>query len=89
MEMSRRKQLGRERLEVYLLHLLLAYRPLLQISGLLFFGYAIAITFVSPKAGVAVLVLAILLLACTVSYPGMLCLARIGAWLGTAGNHDD
>jgi hypothetical protein len=87
--MSRRRQLDRERLEVYLLHLLLGYRPLLQVSSLLLLGYAIAVTFASPKAGIATLVLAIPLLACTLSYPGMLYLARIGAWIGTVWKRDD
>jgi hypothetical protein len=87
--MSNRRRLARERLEIYLVHLLLAYRPLILIGGLLLLVYAIVGMIISSPAGYASLVPAIFLLLLGNSYPVALYTARLGAWIGTLGRHDD
>jgi hypothetical protein len=87
--MSNRRRLARERLEIYLVHLLLVYRPLIQISGLLLLAYALAAIFIEPLVGNAVLLPAIFLLLLSNSYNVALYTARLGAWLGTLGRQDD
>jgi hypothetical protein len=59
--MSNRRRLRRESLEVYLVHLILAYRPLILIFGLALLVYAIAAMFINPLAGYAILLPAIFL----------------------------
>jgi hypothetical protein len=49
--MSNRRRLARERLEIYLVHMILAHRRLLWLVGLLLLVYAIATMFVNPLAG--------------------------------------
>ncbi len=51
--MFNRKRLARERLEMYLVHLILAYRYLILISGLLLLVYAGVILFRTLLAGIA------------------------------------
>jgi len=79
---GRRRNKDKELLEVYLLHLLLAYRPLLRISGIFLFIYAL-VSLSFSEIGLFVFWLAILLLALTVSYRFMLYFAKFGAWFGT------
>jgi ABC-type polysaccharide/polyol phosphate export permease len=87
--MSNRRRLARERLEVYLLHLLLAYRHLILIVGMLMLAYAIAILFTNPPAGTVILVPAIFLLLLSNSFNVALYTARLGAWIGTLWKDDD
>jgi hypothetical protein len=89
MKMSKRRQLDRESLEVYLLHLLLAYRPLLQVMGLLLFVLAFVTSSLSPRAGIFVLGLAVIFLIATFSYSVLLYIARLGAWIGTVWKWED
>ena len=89
MKISKRRQLDRERLEVYLLQLLLAYRPLIQVMGLLLLVLAFVTFLFSPPAGTLSLGLAVVFLMPTLSYPAMLYLARAGAWIGTAWKRED
>ncbi len=60
--MSKRRQLARERLEYYLIYLILAYRRLILIVGLILLVFAIANIFLNRIAGFALLLPAILLL---------------------------
>jgi len=83
-----RKRLARERLEMYLVHLLLAYRYLILISGLLVLVYAFAIMFTTPLAGIAVLLPAIFLLLLSSSFNVVVYTARLGAWIGTLWRHE-
>jgi hypothetical protein len=76
-------------LEVYLLNLLLAYRPILQIGGVVLLVYAVVSIAISPKVSIVVLVLAIFLLLITFSYQATLYLAKIGAWIGTLRKNND
>lgn len=87
--MSNRQRLARERLEIYLVHLLLAYRPLILIGGLLLLAYAILAMIARSPAGYASLVPAVFLLLLGRLYPVALYTARLGAWIGTLWRHDD
>ena len=87
--MSNRQRLARERLEIYLVHLLLAYRPLILIGGLLLMVYAILAMVASSVTGFASLVPAVFLLLLGSSYPVVLYTARLGAWIGTLWRHGD
>ena len=87
--MSNRRRLARERLEIYLVHLILAYRRLILGVGLLLLVYAIAAMFMSPLAGGAVLLPAIFLILLSNSFNAALYTARLGAWIATLGRHDD
>ena len=86
--MYNRRRLARERLEIYLLHLLLAYRPLIVIAGVLLVVYAIIALVVSPVVGGAALVPAMFLLLLGYSYPVSLYTARLGAWIATLWRHE-
>ena len=87
--MSNRRRLARERLEIYLVHLLLAYRRLIFIFGLLLLVYAVIFLFINSLVGFASLVPAIFLLLLSNSYPVTLYTARLGAWIGTLGRHEE
>jgi hypothetical protein len=81
--MYNRRRLARERLEIYLVHLLLAYRQVIFISGLLLLVYAIVTMFTRLIIGNAILLPAIFLLLLSNSYNVALYTARLGAWIGT------
>jgi len=87
--MSNRRRLARERLEIYLVHLLLMYRRMIWIAGLLLLMYAIVTLFMDSMMGYAALVPAIFLLLLSSSYNVTLYTARLGAWVATLGRHDD
>jgi hypothetical protein len=87
--MSNRRRLARERLEIYLVHLLLAFRPLIFVAGLLLLVYAIIALIASSLTGFASLVPAVFLLLLGSSYPVVLYTARLGAWIGTLWRHGD
>ena len=81
--MSKRHKLDRDGLEVYLLNLLLAYRPLLFVSGIFLFFYAIGMISRSFIAGVVTFLPPIFLLLLCFSYQLTLSTAKFGAWLLT------
>ena len=87
--MTDRRRLARERLEIYLVHLLLAFRPLILISGLLLLAYVFVTVFIYPFAGYVVLVPAVYMILLGSSYNVARYTARLGAWIGTIGRHDD
>ena len=87
--MPNRQQIAREKLEIYLVHLLLAYRRLIFIVGLLLLIYAITSLLINLQLGFASLVPAIYLLLLSSSYKVTLYTARLGAWIGTLGRYDD
>ena len=87
--MSNRRQLARERLEYYLVYLILAYRRLILIVGLILLVIAIANIFLNRIAGFAALLPAILLLLLSNSYNAVVYTARLGAWIGTLWRYDD
>ena len=87
--MSNRRQLARERLEIYLVHLLLMYRRFTLIVGLLLLAYAIVTIFVDRIAGFATLFPAIFLLLLGNSYNFVVYTARLGAWIATLWRQED
>jgi hypothetical protein len=87
--MPSRRRLARERLEYYLLYLILAYRYLILLGGLALLVFAAAFLFVNPYAGFVILVPALFLLLVSSSYNAVLYTARLGAWIGTLGRFDD
>ena len=86
--MSNKRKLDRDGLEVYLLNLLLAYRPLLFICGVFLLFYAIGAIATSPWAGLIAFLSAAFLLILSYSYNLSLQIARLGAWLGTRWRRD-
>ncbi len=68
---------------------MMAYRPLLQISGIALIVYAIVTITISPMVIFAVLGLAVSIILITFSYRLTLLLAKIGAWIGSAWKMDD
>ena len=87
--MSNRQRLAREKLEIYLVHLLMAFRRLIFIVALFLSVYSIAMLFINPVVGVASLIPAIYLLLLSNSYPVTLYTARLGAWIGTLWRQDE
>ena len=87
--MSNRRRLDRERLEYYLTYLILAYRRLIFIAGLLLLVYAIATMFINLFGGVVVLITAVYFLMLSSSYNITVYTARLGAWIGTLWKSDD
>ena len=87
--MSNRRRLARERLEYYLVYLILMYRRLISIVGFLFLTYAVTTIFVNRVAGFAALVPAIFLLLLGNSYNAVVYTARLGAWIGTLWRNDN
>jgi len=84
-----RRRLARERLEIYLVHLLLMYRRFTLIVGLLLLAYAIVTIFVDRIAGFATLFPAIFLLLLGNSYNVVVYTARLGAWIATLWRQED
>lgn len=87
--MPDRRRLARERLEIYLVYLILAYRRLILIAGLILLVYTITALLLGSIAGFASLIPAIFLLLVSTSYHAALYTARLGAWIGTLWRNDD
>ena len=81
--MPKKHKLDRDGLEVYLLNLLLAYRPLLFVSGIFLFFYAIGMVSKSFIVGSVTFLPPIFLLLLCFSYHITLSTAKLGAWLLT------
>ncbi len=79
----------RERLEIYLVHLLLAYRRLTLIVALLMLAYAVTILYLKPLLGLVSLLPAVYLLLLSSSYNVALYTARLVAWIGCLGKNED
>ncbi len=87
--MSNRQRLARERLEYYLVYLILAYRRLILIVGLLLLVFAIANIFLNRIVGFAGLFPAIFLLLLGNSYNVVVYFARLVAWIATLWRQED
>jgi len=87
--MSNRRQLARERLEYYLTYLILAYRRLIFIAGLLLLSYAFMTMFINLPGSIIALIPAIYLLLLGNSYNITVYTARLGAWIGTLWRNND
>jgi hypothetical protein len=87
--MSNRRRLARERLEYYLVYLILAYRRLILIVGLFLLVFAIANIFLNQIAGFAALFPSIFLLLLGNSYNAVVYTARLVAWSATLWGQED
>ena len=87
--MFNRRRLARERLEYYLVYLILAYRRLILIVGLLLIVFAIATIFLDRIAGFVALFPAIFLLLLGNSYNVVVYTARLVAWFATLWRQED
>lgn len=87
--MSNRKRLAREHLEYYLTYLMLAYRRLFFITGLLLLIYAFTTMFINQTSGILTMIPAIYLLLLSNSYNIIVYTARLGAWIGILWRQDD
>ena len=87
--MSNRRHLARERLEYYLVYLILAYQRLILIVGLILLVYAIATIFLNRIAGFAALLPVIFLLLLGNSYNVVVYSARLVAWIATLWRQED
>ena len=87
--MSNRQRLARERLEIYLVHLILMYRRLILIVGMLLLAYTATTILVNQAAGFAALLPAVFLLLLSNSYNAVVYTARMGAWIGTLWRNDN
>ncbi len=87
--MPQKRNLKRESLEVYLLYLLMGYRPMFNISGLLLLVCTVFAWRISNLAGNISLLLAFLLLLVAYSDSFVRFLAKAGAWIGTIGRKSD
>ncbi len=83
--MFNHKKLSRERLEIYVVHLLLSYRPLIVICGLCFLLFSSALFIFSLLGGSIIGVVAVFVLLLGFSYPVVLFTARLWAWVATLG----
>jgi hypothetical protein len=86
--MYNRKRLDRERMEVYLVHLLLKYRGWIMVGGISMLVYAVATVIASPLAGTILAAVAAVPLLIAGSYRAVVFAARLGAWIGTLGSND-
>ena len=87
--MSNRQRLARERLEIYLVQLILIYRRFIWVIGMLLLIYAVGTLLVNSVLGFAALVPALFLFALGNSYTAVLYTARLGAWIGTLWRHNN
>jgi hypothetical protein len=87
--MTKRRNLDREKIELYFVYLLLAYRPILRISGLLILLYSIVVWSINSIAGFVALVVSIFLVLPSFSYQATVYLAKFGAWVWTIGKKND
>jgi hypothetical protein len=76
--MFNRRKLARERIEVYLVHLLLAYQYWIFRGGLVILVLGVAVILVHPPAGYPFLLPAFYLILLSSSYRIVLYTARIG-----------
>lgn len=86
--MADKRKLDREGLEIYLLNLLLAYRPLLFVCGIFLLFYAIGMLTQSVLVGLVTLLPPIFLLLMCYSYHLTLQTAKFAAWLRTLWQRD-
>lgn len=87
--MSNRRRLERELLEYYLVYLILAYRRLILIVGLLLLAFGITTIFVNRIVGFAALLPAIFLLLLSNSYNAVVYTAQLVAWIATPWRQED
>lgn len=87
--MSNRRRLARERLEIYLVHLLLAYRQVIFIVALITLSYAIFILTTNLLLGFICLLHSVYLLLLSSSYNVTVYTSRMVAWIATLGRGEE
>jgi hypothetical protein len=85
MSMFNRQRLKREKLEIYLVYLLLAYRHLYLLVGIFLLAYAIVVLGKHTLSGSFLLLPAGFMLLLSFSYEAVHYLSRIIAWAATIG----
>ena len=80
--MSKRNRLDQEKLEIYFLQILLAFRPLLMFAGLIVLLFGLATFSLNPIFGIITLLVAFIVLVIASSYQASLLAARLAAWIG-------
>ncbi|HSG42286.1 MAG TPA: hypothetical protein VLA72_03945 [Anaerolineales bacterium] len=83
--MKRKRNLDREGLEVNLLNLLLVYRPIIQLCGLIIFVHGVVMIPNSISVGSITFAVAVFLYLVTRFSKLTFHLAKFGAWIGTLG----
>ena len=86
--MSTQKRLDRERLEAYCVYLLLSYRPLIFVCGLVILIYSLVTTIKFPVFGGVLIIIASFLILLGSSFQLVLFTARLGAWIATLGRNE-
>ncbi len=81
--MIKRRNLHKESMAVYFLHLLLAYRPILRRIGYLILISSVIALLFSPLLSSISLFVAIFLILFSTSHTLTQYLAKLGAWVGT------
>jgi hypothetical protein len=87
--MSSPKKLKREKLEVYLVNLLMAYRPLMLLSGFTLLIFGLVAISISLPASLITMGLALSLFMLAYSYQALLFFAKLCANIGTIWYQDD
>lgn len=87
--MSKRRQLRRESLEVYLVHFILKYRYILVLIGFLLMGYSFFVLSREFLIGSIFLLPSIYLLLLGFSFPVVLFTSRVAAWLATLNSGEE
>ena len=88
MGMYNRRRLKREKLEIYLVYLLLGYRYLNLIVGIFLLAYAIVVLSKKVLSGLLLLLPAALMLLLSFSFDAVHYLARVIAWTATIGDRE-
>jgi len=78
----------REQWEILFIKILMSYRPISFIGGLIILGYAPTVLIVYPIAAAISLGLAFFMFLFVFSDQVALCVARIGTWIATIGKGD-
>ena len=86
--MYNRRRLKREKLEIYLVYLLLAYRYLNLIVGIFLLAYAIVVLSKNLLSGLLLLLPAAFMLILSFSYDAVHYLASVIAWTATISDKD-
>ncbi len=81
--MPKRENLDRESLEVHLLNLLMGYRPLLLIGGLMFLVFTFFTIQSSLIVGLFALGTTVVMVLLASTYQGAVYMAKALAWVGT------
>lgn len=86
--MFNRKKLDRERLEAYLVYILLRARPLIAVCGLFLLVYSIIVLLQSLLIGCILILAAVYVISLSSSFRIVVLTARWWAWLVTLGQSE-